>query len=39
MKDLDYMKDYTTKLMTILNQIRLVGEEFPNQMENTKLYK
>jgi len=28
MKDSDSVKEYTTKVMTIVNQIRLAGEDF-----------
>ena len=31
MKDSDSVKEYTTKVMTIVNQIRLAGEDFLNQ--------
>lgn len=31
MKDSYFVRDYTTKVMTIVNQIRLAGEDFPNQ--------
>lgn len=37
MKDSDIVKEYTTKVMTIVNQIRLAGEDFPDQRVMKKI--
>lgn len=31
MKDIESVKDYSDRLMGIVNQVRLLGEKFPNR--------